>query len=297
VFYSYEQDLCGYYPVFSGWSRLDSTVIKDYQQYANPVVTKRNNIYDSNHNLSISSMKDSDNEEIYEKFFYPYSVETYTLPYMHDLRVLNRISHPIYRTKFIDWSTSYKYIYRIKEHYDLFGSNVLLKKHELIYDNQPYSPSPINMLEKHDIQNYGNVIEVNKEDDLKTSFIWGYNHSYQIIKGENVESDILQTAVQDAVSAVGKRNLEELLSDIRYLKTTEQKDLWCLFNSELRRNPLLQNSLVTTYSFLPLIGITSLGDPSGIITYYEYDIFGRLAFIRDHNNDIVKQYEYHFPGQ
>ena len=40
--------------------------------------------------------------------------------------------------------------------------------------------------------------------------------------------------------------------------------------------------------------VTSKSGPNGIPTYYEYDGFGRLALIRDHEGNIIQQYEYHY---
>jgi YD repeat-containing protein len=56
----------------------------------------------------------------------------------------------------------------------------------------------------------------------------------------------------------------------------------------------LTNSLVTTYTYKPLIGMTSQTDPNGVTTYYEYDSFGRLKFIKDDKGNMLKKYEYHY---
>jgi len=53
----------------------------------------------------------------------------------------------------------------------------------------------------------------------------------------------------------------------------------------------------TTYTYKPLVGISSETDPKGKTSYYEYDNFQRLKNIKDQNGNIVKQFGYHLNGQ
>lgn len=61
---------------------------------------------------------------------------------------------------------------------------------------------------------------------------------------------------------------------------------------ELRLFP--SGAQMTTYTYEPLIGITSITDVNNITTYYEYDALGRLKFIKDFNQNIVKMIEYNY---
>lgn len=53
-------------------------------------------------------------------------------------------------------------------------------------------------------------------------------------------------------------------------------------------------AMMTTYTYEPLIGMTSETDSNGYSLYYEYDSFGRLMFIRDHNHKLLKYFNYNY---
>jgi|GEM_PF-4989451 len=50
---------------------------------------------------------------------------------------------------------------------------------------------------------------------------------------------------------------------------------------------------ITTYTYDPLIGLTSATDSNGMTTYFEYDGFGRLIKETDALGNVAKQYTYH----
>ena len=54
---------------------------------------------------------------------------------------------------------------------------------------------------------------------------------------------------------------------------------------------------MTTYTFDPLIGMTSSTDMRGLALFYEYDSFGRLMNVRDQNGNLIKHLDYHYQGQ
>lgn len=51
---------------------------------------------------------------------------------------------------------------------------------------------------------------------------------------------------------------------------------------------------MSSMTYDPLVGMTSMTDDTGNITYYEYDALQRLKSIKDQNGNVVKHYDYHF---
>ncbi len=64
---------------------------------------------------------------------------------------------------------------------------------------------------------------------------------------------------------------------------------------ELRLYPY--TAQMTTYTFSPLIGMSSQCDPDNRISYYKYDPFGRLHVVLDQDLNIVKTIQYHHIGE
>jgi len=61
---------------------------------------------------------------------------------------------------------------------------------------------------------------------------------------------------------------------------------------ELRLYPA--NAQMMSYTYLPLVGMSSSSDASGKVVYYEYDGLGRLLRARDMDKNIVKQFDYQY---
>jgi hypothetical protein len=61
---------------------------------------------------------------------------------------------------------------------------------------------------------------------------------------------------------------------------------------ELRLYP--SDAQMTSYTYNPLVGMTSSSGPTGILNYYEFDALGRLVRLRDMDKNVVKQYDYKY---
>lgn len=68
-----------------------------------------------------------------------------------------------------------------------------------------------------------------------------------------------------------------------------------VYVDEVRVYPV--QSLMTTYVFNPLVGVTQIIDSNGLINHYEYDEFNRLKLVRDDKNNVLQKVDYHYGNE
>lgn len=64
---------------------------------------------------------------------------------------------------------------------------------------------------------------------------------------------------------------------------------------EIRVYP--KDASVSTFTYLPFIGLRSKTDERGITESYDYDILGRLKYVKDDNDAIIKAFDYKYHNQ
>jgi len=67
------------------------------------------------------------------------------------------------------------------------------------------------------------------------------------------------------------------------------------FIDELRLYP--SNAQMTTYTYIPQVGMSSACDVNNKITYYFYDALLRLKWIKDQDKNVIKTFKYHYVNQ
>jgi YD repeat-containing protein len=127
---------------------------------------------------------------------------------------------------------------------------------------------------------FGNVLQTRGTDGITISYLWSYNKQYKIAEISGVPYDAVTAALGgiSAVNTISNSNMTD--EDLR--------------NSMNNLREKLPQAMITSYTHRPLVGMTSQTDPNGITTYYEYDEFNRLKIVRDHEGNVLKQYEYHY---
>ncbi|MCF6297576.1 MAG: RHS repeat protein, partial [Flavobacteriaceae bacterium] len=177
----------------------------------------------------------------------------------------NELSKSIQRTNYRDW-----------------GNDIVLP--EFIQTSKG-SASLENRIVYHDYDDKGNPLEVSKFDGTHITYIWGYQKSQPIAKIENAT---YSQVLSQVANLQDKSNLD---NDRTHGSLGNEGSLRTAL-SNLRAS--LPDAMVTTYTYDPLIGVTSITDPRGYTIYYEYDDFNRLKEVKDAEGNIVSKNEYHY---
>ncbi len=266
-----------------GREALSQTITTNYDTNgSNPVVQTTNYFYDnlSHMQLTRTETTNSKGELLKTKTSFAHDVNDQTLIGK------NRIAEPVKIESFkkVGSNPEVKLIEQ-KTLYDTFGTNYLP---EFIQTSKG-SGALTTRIEYHDYYANGNVKEVSKKDGTHAVYIWGYNEQYPIAKLENFTSAQITTTVQNlinaAVTASNNDTSDSLENSLRTALTN------------LRNTSALAGAMVSTYTYDPLIGVTSMTDPKGYTSYYEYDDFNRLELVKDADGHILSKNEYHYKGQ
>ncbi|MYZ61719.1 hypothetical protein EH151_17700 [Elizabethkingia anophelis] len=144
--------------------------------------------------------------------------------------------------------------------------------------------------------NKANILQYSEKAIKPTVILWGYNQTQPIAKIEGITYAELANKLGFSNTNTGYLSLGVVsASDTDAAQGTaisEQALITAL--DALRSNPILTGYQITTYSYDPLIGVTSITPPSGIREIYKYDSANRLESVKDVNGNLLKEYQYRY---
>lgn len=165
-----------------------------------------------------------------------------------------------------------------------------------LISNNPFDGSikTVVRYDKYDIK--GNLlqfttnIDENTGNGFPTTLIYGYNSTLPIAKVEGATTNDLKFIL----TPLGSPGIVAL-SDLDVDETSERTLMEGL--DEYRNNDQLKNFMTTTYTYDPLVGITSITPPDGVREIYKYDSNGKLKMIVDVNGNILTEQKYNIKLQ
>lgn len=153
----------------------------------------------------------------------------------------------------------------VYKHYKGKGSNT---------SDENYIPSDYELVQKFMLET-GKPVQIQRIDDIPTSLLWDSTYTYVLAQ----------------LVGVSKTEMDTIIPETIDLKTKTAEQLRVLYKTLRNSFPTAQ---ITSYTYQPLIGVTSVTDPKGYTMYYTYDDLNRLKTVKDQQDHILSENEYHY---
>ncbi|PLB20534.1 MAG: YD repeat protein [Flavobacteriaceae bacterium FS1-H7996/R] len=320
--------LWSFYDIYYNIGLVPTHIIKTnyYNNETSSVSETSTNTYTHGNLLSSTSYEDSNGDVYHTKYKYPIDFQaewshleqdhlgnwvTVITPNIYKIIADKNIHNiPIEIVKTVNNKVVSTQIdeYGVSSYYYVLSKSSQLEKKDLL-DNYVYAHaySDFNgnhfvtdedMVSKITISRYDNkhnVEQYKKEKDNEVVILWGYKKTVPIARIEGAsfyevntwfnneygqQLSYLSTLSNNDIDDSSEQNLKDWLNNLRQIIHDNNK-----------------NITVTTFTYDPLIGVTSITDPRGYTTYYKYDEFNRLEFVKDADNKILSKNKYHYKEQ
>lgn len=262
------------YSYYRSWMPLSRSVVTDYVNNAPAVSVTHDYEYNTtNHLMTRDKVSSSQSGKTFiTEYAYPV-----TFPTEGTYKVLNErhIWRPVVQHSFYTAANGTETLLNRKKTEYAFWTNAMVLPS---YDYYALSGGRLENRVAYTYDSQGNVRSMVKDGTEKIVYLWGYNSLYPVAKIEGAT----YAEVEGWLTAATIRNLATNITTVSNVL------------SEIRNTLSGKGVLVTTYTYQPLVGMTSVTAPNGKVMTYEYDCFGRLSQAKDHNAKTLKQYDYHY---
>ena len=156
--------------------------------------------------------------------------------------------------------------------------------------------APLEIRAKYTYDNGCNVRSV-MIDGKETIYIWSYNSQYPIAKIEGLTFADIRNAIGQIENSQYPKEMpitDRALRALDEMRSETDQNKISTFITTIRKKVNELGGYITTYTYKPLVGITSETLPNGMKTTYKYDGFGRLTKVLDHNGSVISTNSYNY---
>jgi hypothetical protein len=270
-----------FYDRYSEWWKLDNSITTDYSDPNKPITQQTDYVYNTVNLLSNKITTTSSTGKTFEKqITYPSDIATVE-PYK-SMTAKNMIEYPVETREYNDGKLVKAELNTYESTYFLPYEKYSLETTTPISSyvpfngtiNSTYYKSPLMQYTKYN--SIGRVVEMVDKSGLYTCYLWGYNYQYPIAEIKNATYDQVSGALQGITADQLAVSSTPDITKVDALRST------------------LPNTLITTYTYIPLVGMVTAKDPRGVVTSYNYDSFNRLMNVIDFNGKTLKSFDYHY---
>ncbi|MBN8643437.1 MAG: RHS repeat protein [Flavobacteriales bacterium] len=253
-----------------GWAKLISKTNKNYfyDSNNNQKVVQTNETYSYNpinKQISESTVTNSHGEVLKTKYFYHTGNSTYSQNRISEIEKIET-----YRGTELLSSSQINYS-------NNWSSNASFLPQSIVAAKSNATPENRIIYELYDENS--NPLQLKQEGGTVISYIWGYNKTQPIAKIENATYAQVSSYVSNLQTLSNGTNETGLISALNAMRTA------------------LPNAMITTYTYIPLVGVHTITDPKGDTITYEYDEFNRLKAVYDKEGYKLAENDYHYRTQ
>lgn len=259
---------------------VKKTITEYYRNGADSVKTTETYSYNHKYQLSQTSRNNGVNGDLIKTCLYPPDIAHYdSSPAIYTDMVAKNMVAPMIEQITIN---NNKEVGRIKTNYfkDPVKTQGLILPEKL--QTSASGESNLHTEIVYDLYDAkGNIRQVTTKDGTSTVYLWSYAGLYPVAEIKNATYEQIKNILSEA-----------LINRIAVALSPDKTDMQAINN--LRQNTLLSNTLISTYTYLPPVGMLTATDPTGRLLRYDYDSMGRLTAIRNESNNIVEMYQYNY---
>jgi hypothetical protein len=266
-----------YYDIeeYSGWVQLKTKTAKNY-------------FYDKNNAKSTVSVKETFEYNPLNKQLSSYSKDIYN-SFLGASEKIKEDYYYLYNSTVLAQNDLSK-ISQI----DKFNNNELISRQKVNFANSlstgnpDYLPESISTSReagspeivklrfvKYDV--FGSPLEAKRENGISVVYIYDCNHHSPIAVIENATYNQVVSLLGTPINPAGYSEAD--MAALNNLRNT------------------LPNANISTYTYIPLVGVSTITDQRGYMMKYYYDGFGRLKQVKDHEDKIVSENVYKYSTQ
>ena len=280
----------------TGWASLELEPVSIYAYIGNlisvnkteylgtlSVSTDVTNEYNGSYLLSASNTSTDNGDEIRTEYTYVQDLANPTAAESQLLAENKKTTPIITKSKRIygDGTTPTLLLSTQKTEYNLwtFGTESLSLPKNIQFEKAGNGTNLENRIIYHEYDETGKPIDASLAEGTHESYVWGYDGDYLVAK----------------ISNVPYANLDNnLVSEVHTKSSTGTESELLTALSNLRNDVNALGGLMTSYTYLPMVGVSTITDPRGNTVQYVYNNQNKLEYVLDSDDKVLSKNDYQY---